>query len=174
VAIKKASIQASKKLDEVLRRFECYDHQHAIAILTRDYPILLSEISDVLLDALNDSRRKSGGMIEATSQSLQRLGWHQRELEIRLTASGKRKRSETYKLDYTKGAVACAFDEPSEHVGVHCDLDSFRELLRRDGIAVKVAVGATFSKRGQVFGTEGGGLDVYPRPTLFVAQIRRR
>ncbi len=48
-AISTQSIEASAKFDEIRQSYECHDHQHAVAVLTLDFPELFIEICDVLL-----------------------------------------------------------------------------------------------------------------------------
>jgi hypothetical protein len=69
--ITKASIRASKKFDDVLKVYEFHDHQHAIAILTVDFPNLLAEICDVLLAfRISIDFIKKAGVTKAKSQKL--------------------------------------------------------------------------------------------------------
>src|SRR6266516_1662548 len=106
VAISKVSRKASEKLDQVLAVYECYDHQHAIAILTHDYPELLSEIWDVLLAfrISIDFIKKAGGneseIPKALSRQLRPLGWAEKKLDIELKAGGQTRISDTHKIDY--------------------------------------------------------------------------
>jgi hypothetical protein len=74
MGISRSSASASKKLDEVLKTYEFHDHQHAIAILTIDYPDLLSEICDVLLAfrISIDFIKKAGGNESQIPKALSR------------------------------------------------------------------------------------------------------
>ena len=49
MSISHTSIVAARKFDEVKGLYEWHDHRHCVAVLTVDYPELLSEICDVLL-----------------------------------------------------------------------------------------------------------------------------
>ena len=73
MGISRSSASASKKLDEVLKAYEFHDHQHAIAILTIDYPDLLSEICDVLLAfriSIDFIKKAGGNELVCNSQIL--------------------------------------------------------------------------------------------------------
>src|SRR5436309_6193774 len=112
MGISRSSANASKKLDEVLKTYEFHDHQHAIAILTVDYPDLLSEICDVLLAfriSIEFIKRAGGNESEipkALSQRLRPLGWKERELEVKVIEDKRIKSTRKHKIDYVKDQVA--------------------------------------------------------------------
>lgn len=102
MAVSPASIAASAKLDEVLRAYQWHDHQHAIAILTIDFPQLLSEICDVLLafridiDWIKTAGGNESQIPKALSQSLRPLGWQERKLRARLLVDEEEVSSDTH------------------------------------------------------------------------------
>lgn len=144
MTISKASADASKKLDDVLRVYECYDHQHATAILTIDYPDLLSEICDVLLAfriGINSIRKAGGNESEipkALSQQLRPLGWKEEKLDVEITAGGKTRKSDTHKIDYVKGKVAFDLEWNSKDQTFDRDLYAFRAFFEYEGISVGI------------------------------------
>jgi hypothetical protein len=144
VAISKASRRASEKLDEVLAAYECYDHQHAIAILTVDYPNLLFEICEVLMAfrISIDFIKKAGGneseIPKALSKQLRPLGWIEKKLDVELTAGGKTRTSDTHKIDYVKGGVAFDLEWNSKDQTFDRDLYAFRAFFEYGEIAVGI------------------------------------
>jgi hypothetical protein len=145
MAISQGSSRASKKLDAVLKVYEFHDHQHAIAILTIDFPDLLAEICDVLLAfrVSIDFIKKAGGneseIPKALSQQLRPLGWKEEKLDVEITAGGKTRKSDTHKIDYVKGKVAFDLEWNSKDQTFDRDLYAFRALIQNT-VAAKVAL----------------------------------
>ncbi len=143
--ISQASVRARKKLDAILKVYDFYDHQHAIAILTIDFPELLTEICDVLLAfriSIDFIKRAGGNESEipkALSKQLRPLGWKEEKLDVEITAGGKTRKSDTHKIDYVKGKVAFDLEWNSKDQTFDRDLYAFRELIRRS-TAAKVLV----------------------------------
>jgi CRISPR-associated protein Csd2 len=144
VGISRASASASKKLDQVLKVYECHDHQHAIAILTIDYPNLLAEICDVLLAfrISIDFIKKAGGneseIPKALSRQLRPLGWTEKKLDIELKAGGQTRTTDTHKIDYVKGRVAFDLEWNSKDQTFDRDLYAFRAFFDYGEIAVAI------------------------------------
>jgi CRISPR-associated protein Csd2 len=137
VGIGRSSARASKKLDQVLKVYACHDHQHAIAILTIDYPDLLSEICDVLLAfrISIDFIKKAGGdeseIPKALSRQLRPLGWKEQKLHIELNAGGRTCRTDTHKIDYVKGKVAFDLESNSKDQTFDRDLYAFGHSIQK-------------------------------------------
>ncbi len=144
MAISKKSVQASEKLDHVLAVYESYDHQHAIAILTVDFPDLLSEICDVLtaFRISIEFIKKAGGneseIPKALSKQLRPLGWVEQKLDVELSAGGKTRTSDTHKIDYVKGCVAFDLEWNSKDQTFDRDLYAFRAFFDYGEIAVGI------------------------------------
>ena len=144
MGISRSSASASKKLDEVLKAYEFHDHQHAIAILTIDYPDLLSEICDVLLAfrISMDFIKKAGGneseIPKALSRQLRPLGWKEQKLDVELKAGGQTRISDTHKIDYVKGKVAFDLEWNSKDQTFDRDLYAFRAFFDYGEIAVAI------------------------------------
>lgn len=106
--ISKSSIRASKKLDAVLKVYDFEDHQHAIAILTLDFPDLLAEICEVLLAfrISIDFIKKAGGneseIPKALSRQLRPLGWKEEKLDVEITAGEQLARATHTRLTTSK------------------------------------------------------------------------
>lgn len=104
--VSSASINARDKLDQVIAAYECYDHHHAIAILTMDFPELLSEICDVLLAfrITIENITKAGGnesqIPKNLSKLLRPLDWQEKKLEAKLVVDERTVSSDTHKIDY--------------------------------------------------------------------------
>jgi CRISPR-associated protein Csd2 len=143
MGISRSSARASKKLCEVLEAYECHDHQHAIAILTVDYPHLLLEIFDVLLAFRIgiDFIKKAGGnesdIPKALSRQLRPLGWKEQKLDIELKAGGQTRTTDTHKIDYVKGKVAFDLEWNSKDQTFGREFYAFRSLLQRS-VSAKV------------------------------------
>jgi CRISPR-associated protein Csd2 len=142
MTVGKSSARASKKLDQVLKQYECYDHQHAIAILTVDYSDLLSEVCDVLLAFRIgiDFIKKAGGneseIPKALSRQLRPLGWNEQKLDVELKAGGQTRVSDTHKIDYVKKKVAFDLEWNSKDQTFDRDLNAFRTFFEYGEIAV--------------------------------------
>jgi len=151
VAISKPSIQASRKLDAVLKEYEFHDHQHAIAILTVDFPELLGEICDVLLvfRISIDQIKKAGGneseIPKALSQQLRPLGWKEQKLDVEITAGGTTRMSDTHWIDYVKGKVAFDLEWNSKDQTFDRDLYAFRAFFEYEGISVGILLTRSLS-----------------------------
>lgn len=144
MAITGKSIAASEKFDRIRSLYECHDHQHAIAILTLDYPDLLEEICDVLLifHLLVDDIKKPGGNESAIPKKLSELlrpkGWVERKLDAKLVVDDTVVSSDTHKVDYVKGDVAFDLEWNSKDQTFDRDLYSFRAFFEYRRIAVGV------------------------------------
>jgi restriction endonuclease BglII len=145
MGISRSSARVSKKLDDVLKTYECHDHQHAIAILTIDYPDLLSEICDVLLAFRISIEfiKKAGGneseIPKALSRQLRPLGWKEQKLDVELKAGGQTRISDTHKIDCVKGKVAFDLKWNSKDQTFDRDLYAFRDLIQKT-TAAKIAL----------------------------------
>lgn len=149
--ISKSSIQASRKLDAVLEVYEFHDHQHAIAILTLDFPDLLTEICEVLLAfrISIDFIKKAGGneseIPKTLSRQLRPLGWKEEKLDVQITAGGKTRESDTHKIDYVKGKVAFDLEWNSKDQTFDRDLYAFRAFFEYEGISVGILLTRSLS-----------------------------
>jgi len=144
--IAKASVRASKKLDAVLKVYEFHDHQHAIAILTLDFPDLLAEICDVLLAfriSINFIKKAGGNESEiskALSQQLRPLGWKEEKLDVEITAGGTTLKSDTHKIDYVKDKVTFDLESNIKDSGLERSFYAFQYLIEERGVVVNVMV----------------------------------
>lgn len=151
MAISHRSIDASAKLDQVRTLYECHDHQHAIAILTLDYPELLLEICDVLLafQITVESIKKAGGnesdIPKTLSQQLRPLGWQERQLNAQLMVDGDTVQADTHKIDYVKDQVAFDLEWNSKDQTFDRDLYAFRAFFEYHKIAVAVLLTRSLS-----------------------------
>jgi CRISPR-associated protein Csd2 len=144
MAIRESSIQASAKLDQVCVAYEFHDHQHAIAILTLDFPELLTDICDVLLAFRIgiEHIKKAGGnesqIPKTLSEQLRPLGWEERKLSAELVVDGESVSADTHKIDYVKGQVAFDLEWNSKDQTFDRDLYAFRAFFDYHKIAVAV------------------------------------
>jgi hypothetical protein len=160
MTISEASNIASAKLDAVKEQYFWYDHQHAIAILTLDYPEFLGEICDVLLSfkLTLDQIRKAGGneseIPKSFSALLRPLGWVERKLVAKLVVDENTVSSDTHKVDYVKGEVAFDLEWNAKDQTFDRDLYAFRAFFEYRRIAVAILITRDESLN-QIFKDEG-------------------
>jgi hypothetical protein len=146
MAVSDESIEASNLLDQVKKQYFWYDHQHAIAVLTLDYPALLKEICEVLLafKLTLDQVRKAGGneseIPKSFSNLLRPLGWVERKLEAKLVVDEKTVSSDTHKVDYVKGEVAFDLEWNAKDQTFDRDLYAFRAFFEYRRISVAILI----------------------------------
>jgi len=146
MAISKESREASELLDQVKLLYFWEDHQHAVAILTLDYPDLLKEICDVLIAyrLTIDQITKAGGNESEIPKSFSRLlrpkGWEERKLEAKSVVDDQTVSHDTHHIDYVKGDVAFDLEWNSKDQTFDRDLYSFRAFFEYRKIAVAVLV----------------------------------
>jgi len=146
MSVSKESIVASQKYDKVIKRYECYDHQHCVAILTLDYPNLFSEICDVLLEfKFTEEQIKTPGGSESQipktlSNMLRPLGWKEQQLTAKLVVDETTVSTDTHKVDYVKGEIAFDLEWNSKDQTFDRDLYAFRAFFeyRKIGVALLV------------------------------------
>ncbi len=190
MAISESSIRASLKLDQVCAAYEFHDHQHAIAILTLDFPELLTEICDVLLAfrISIEHIKKAGGnesqIPKTLSEHLRPLGWEERKLSAQHVVDGESVSSDTHKIDYIKGQVAFDLEWNSKDQTFDRDLYAFRAFFEYRKIAVAVlltrsgSLNEIFRKLGNyqdpATGKEKAYMAKYGASTTHLEQLLRR
>lgn len=188
--IREASILASQKLDQVLHLYRCHDHQHAIAILTLDFPELLLEICEVLLAftiGIADIKKAGGNesqIPKSLSAALRPFGWEERKLEARLVVDEQTVSRDTHKIDYVKGEVAFDLEWNSKDQTFDRDLFAFRAFFEYRKIAVGVlltrddSLDSVFRELGTYTDPDTGKtkayLAKYGASTTHMGQLRRR
>lgn len=146
MTIRSASMEADAKFEQVKAQYEYYDHQHAVAILTMDYPELMSEICDVLLRfrlTLDQIQRSGGNESEIPktfSTLLRPLGWNEQKLKASLTVDDHVVSSDTHKIDYIKGEAAFDLEWNSKDQTFDRDLYAFRAFFDYRKISVGILV----------------------------------
>jgi len=144
MAISTQSIEASAKFDEVRQSYECHDHQHAVAVLTLDFPELFIEICDVLLTfhILVDEIKAPGGNESAIPKKVAELlrpkGWIERKLEAKQVVDDITISVDTHKVDFVKGEVAFDLEWNSKDQTFDRDLLAFKAFFEYKKIAVAV------------------------------------
>ncbi len=133
-----------EKLEKVYGLYQAFDHQHASAILVHDYPELLIEICDVLLEFRIPVAHiiKAGGNESEIPKGLSGLlrprGWHESKLTAKLVVDEQTVSTDTHKIDYVKGAVAFDLEWNSKDQTFDRDLYAFRAFFEYRRIAVSV------------------------------------
>ena len=130
----------------VKEQYECHDHQHAIAVLTLDYPELLLEICDVLLQfrLTLDQIKKPGGseseIPKSFAQLLRPLGWEERQLQAKHVVDEQVVSRDTHLIDFVKGEVAFDLEWNSKDQTFDRDLYAFRAFFEYRKIGVGILV----------------------------------
>lgn len=166
MSIRRASIEASERFDEVREVYECHDHQHCLAVLTHDFPDLLSDVCDALLAfRFTDEQVKAPGGNESQipktfSDILRSRGWREERLTSELLVGGETVSADTHKVDYVKGAVAFDLEWNSKDQTFDRDLYAFRAFYEYRKIAAAVLVTRSNDLDGY-FASLGGYTDRY-------------
>lgn len=146
MVIESISLSASQKLDEVKQQYEVWDHNNAEAILTLKYPEFLIEICDVLLkfELTIDQIKRSGGneseIPKTFSRMLRPLNWKEEKLVAKHVVGDQTISSDTHKIDYVRGEVACDLEWNSKDQTFDRDLYAFRAFFDYRKIAVGILV----------------------------------
>lgn len=146
MSISKLSVQASNLFERVKELYFWNDHQHAIAILTQDYPELFIEICEVLLSFRLTLMQitKAGGnesdIPKSFSALLRPKGWQEKKLEAKLVVDDQTVSNDTHHIDYVKGDVAFDLEWNSKDQTFDRDLYAFRAFFEYRKIAVAVLV----------------------------------
>ncbi|HUB67046.1 MAG TPA: BglII/BstYI family type II restriction endonuclease [Candidatus Methylacidiphilales bacterium] len=146
MAISSQSITVSLKLDRLREEYEIYDHLHAIAILTLDYPVLLGEICQVLgrFKITIDQIKKPGGseseIPKAFSMLLRPFGWEPGKMFAKMMVNGEEASHDTHIIDFIKGEVALDLEWNSKDQTFDRDLYSFRAFFdyRKIGVGILI------------------------------------
>ena len=130
--------------------FDVQTENHATAILTRDFPVPLRELCEVLSEVrIADVELVRGGGGEAApTQRLRRAltsrNWKKRNVVIRKTVDGQERSSITHEIDHVrrtdKGSVALELEWNNKDPFFDRDLENFQRLHSEGAISVGVVV----------------------------------
>ncbi len=130
--------------------FDIHAVNHAMAILTKDFPKPLGELCSALLDIrIADLELvKSGGGESPITQRLRRalteLNWPKRRVVIRKTVDNIERHSITHEIDHMRtnenGVIALEIEWNNKDPFFDRDLDNFHRLHSEGAISVGVIV----------------------------------
>lgn len=130
--------------------FDVQTENHALAVLTQDFPDPLRELCETLLDVrILDIELIQGGGGEAKStqrlrKSLTNQGWLKRSIEIKKVVDGVERSAISHEIDHVRktdnGAVALEIEWNNKDPFFDRDLENFQRLHSEGVISVGVIV----------------------------------
>ena len=130
--------------------FDVQTVNHALAVLTNDFPGPLNELCEVLTAVrLTDVELIRGGGGEASStQRLRRAlsgrGWHKRNIVIRKTVDGMERAAISHEIDHVRnaeaGSIALEIEWNNKDPFFDRDLENFQRLHSEGAISVGAIV----------------------------------
>lgn len=130
--------------------FDVQAENHALAVLTKDFPEPLGELCDALMEVrILDVELIRGGGGEANStqrlrRSLTDRGWRKRNIVIRKIVDGAERSATSHEIDHVRrannGAVALEIEWNNKDPFFDRDLENFQRLHSEGAISVGVIV----------------------------------
>lgn len=130
--------------------FDIEFRNHALAILSQDFPGPVAELTEVLAEiAIPDVElvRGGGGEAKATQRlrkSLSDLGWRKHSFRIRKIVDDYEKPSLTHEIDHVRytpnGAIALEIEWNNKDPFFDRDLENFQRLHSESAISVGIVV----------------------------------
>ena len=138
-------------LEELINRgFQCRFESHAGAILDKDFPEALREISDVLMDVvvpITEIIGSGGGESKGTQRmrrALAQSGWLKEKYEVRKIINGVEKESISHEVDHVKrfenGEIALEIEWNNKDPFFDRDLENFKRLHNEGAISLGTIV----------------------------------
>ncbi len=138
-------------LDELIKRgFQCRFESHAGAILDKDFPEALREISGVLIDVvvpITEIIGSGGGESKGTQRmrrALAESGWLKEKYEVRKIINGVEKESISHEVDHVKrfekGEIAFEIEWNNKDPFFDRDLENFKRLHNEGAISLGIIV----------------------------------
>jgi hypothetical protein len=136
--------------DLVSRGFECRFESHAAAILEKDFPDALTEITNAIgaLDVpITEIVASGGGEAKGTQRmrrSFAEVGWTKKVYEITKVINGRERESTSHEVDHVKafvaGEIALEIEWNNKDPFFDRDLENFKRLHNEGAISVGVIV----------------------------------
>ena len=130
--------------------FDVQAENHALAVLTKDFPEPLDELCDALMEVrISDVELIRGGGGEASStqrlrRSLTDRDWIKRNIVIRKIVDGTERAATSHEIDHVRrtdnGAVALEIEWNNKDPFFDRDLENFQRLHSEGAISVGVIV----------------------------------
>jgi hypothetical protein len=134
------------KEQDVLGRYQWYDHLHAAAIISVDFTDEWRDIIEVLAAfrfSTQDLLRPGGSKSEIAKRldlPLRQRGWAERQFTTRTIIDRQELESRTHKIDCFKNTVALEVEWNSKDQTFDRDLASFRRLYDLQAVSAGVIV----------------------------------
>ncbi len=130
--------------------FDVQEENHAVAVLTEDFPDPLSELCDTLLEikiADVELIRSGGGEANSTQRlrvSLAERNWIKENIVIRKIVDGQEKTAITHEIDHIRravnGVIALEIEWNNKDPFFDRDLENFQRLHSEGAISVGVII----------------------------------
>lgn len=130
----------------ILKKFDVYERNHAVAILQTDFPSEYQEIISVLEkftltkhDILTPGGRKSpiAGKLDG---ALYKLGWKEKQFKINTSIDSRDYYTPTHKIDCCKGRIGIEIEWNNKDPFYDRDLSNFRILHEVDALSVGIII----------------------------------
>lgn len=131
---------------EVQSKFDIYDFRHGSTILENDFPKEYLELANFLSsfvltsdDILTPGGKKSP-IAKKFDDGLYKLGWEEKQWDIKIEVDGEDRNSPTHKVDYFKNGIAVELEWNNKDPFFDRDLNNFRLLHQLKIISVGIIV----------------------------------
>lgn len=159
-------------------KYEIFDWNHAIAILTTDFPAEWSDIVEVLdgyvlrrSDVISPGKNKSP-ISHYLDHELYARGWEEKKFDIRIKVDAEERETPTHKIDCYKNKVGVEIEWNNKDPFFDRDLNNFRLLFDLKTISVGVIITRS-TKLQQIFNDLGKGQS-YGNSTTHMEKLKPR
>lgn len=130
----------------ILDKFDVYERNHAISILSTDFPTEYNEIIRILSnfiltksDILTAGGRKSP-IADKLDGSLYSLGWVEKQFKVNISIDSHDYNTPTHKIDCFKNRIGVEIEWNNKDPFFDRDLSNFRLLHEVDALSVGVII----------------------------------
>lgn len=130
----------------ILHKFDIYERNHAIAILSTDFPDEFQEIINTLNDFIiekSDITAPGGSKSKISKKldsSLYKLGWTEKLFNITISIDSKEYYTPSHKIDCCKNRIGLEIEWNNKDPFYDRDLSNFRLLHDVDALSVGVII----------------------------------
>ena len=130
--------------------FDVETHNHALAILSKDFPVPMAELCGTLarIEIADVELIRSGGGEAQATRRLRRVlsdqGWRKRKIVIRKTVDGRETAAISHEIDHVRrteqGSVALEIEWNNKDPFFDRDLENFQRLHAEGAISVGIVI----------------------------------
>ena len=164
--------------DEIRWKYDLYERNHALAILSSDFPVEYNEILQVLSnftltkdDIVTPGGRKSP-VASKLDNAFYNLGWKETLTDINTTVNSIIYDTPTHKIDCCKSRIGLEIEWNNKDPFFDRDLSNFRLLHEFDALSVGVIITRADSLQG-IFNDLGKGTS-YGASTTHFGKLKPR